>query len=158
MIAGFLFPPAPAMVDGLRQLSRRLASVAAKPSSKSPDPPFAPWRGASSAFRHCRRFSSGLGVMVAGIPAATLITSAALILGIVQIGPSIVILPLVIWSWTAMETTTALLFTVYMIPVSLLDNVLRPLALAQWTRIPRSWSFCSALLEAPFRWGSPVCF
>jgi predicted PurR-regulated permease PerM len=74
--------------------------------------------------------------MVAGIPAATLITSAALILGIIQIGPSIIVIPLIIWSWTAMETTTALLFTAYMIPVSLLDNVLRPLLLGRGLDTP----------------------
>ncbi len=64
--------------------------------------------------------------MVAGISGASLLTSAVLILGIIQIGPSIVILPLVVWSWWMMDTTGALLFTAYMIPVSLLDNVLRP--------------------------------
>ena len=37
------------------------------------------------------------------------------------------ILPVIIWAWTAMDTTTALLFTPYMIPVNLIDNVLRPL-------------------------------
>jgi predicted PurR-regulated permease PerM len=81
-------------------------------------------------------FLVGVGVMVAGIPAATLITSAALVLGIVQIGPSIIVIPLIIWSWTAMETTTALLFTAYMIPVSLLDNVLRPLLLGRGLDTP----------------------
>ena len=80
-------------------------------------------------------FLIGVGVMVAGIPAATLITSAALVLGIVQIGPSIVMIPLVIWSWTAMEPT-AFLFSAYMIPVSLLDNVLRPLLLARGLDTP----------------------
>ena len=74
--------------------------------------------------------------MAAGIPGASLITSAVLILGIIQIGPSIVLIPLIIWSWTTMETTTALLFTAYMIPVSLLDNVLRPLVMARGLDTP----------------------
>ena len=64
---------------------------------------------------------------VAGIPGDSLITFAVLILGIIQIGPSIVLIPLIIWCWMAMETTAALLFTAYMVPVNLLDNVLRPL-------------------------------
>jgi predicted PurR-regulated permease PerM len=81
-------------------------------------------------------FLAGLGLVVAGIPAASLITSAVLILGIMQIGPSIVLIPLIIWSWTAMETTTALLFTVYMIPVNLLDNILRPLVMARGLDTP----------------------
>ena len=74
--------------------------------------------------------------MAAGIPGASLITSAVLILGIIQIGPSIVIIPLIIWSWTAMETMPALLFTAYMIPVNLLDNILRPLVMARGLDTP----------------------
>jgi predicted PurR-regulated permease PerM len=61
---------------------------------------------------------------------------SVLILGIIQIGPSIVLIPLIIWSWTAMETTTALLFTAYMIPVSLLDNILRPFVMARGLETP----------------------
>jgi predicted PurR-regulated permease PerM len=45
-------------------------------------------------------------------------------LGIIQIGPSIVLIPLIIRTWMTM--TTALLFTAYMVPINLLDDVLRP--------------------------------
>jgi len=79
---------------------------------------------------------AGLGLMVAGVPGTSLITSAVLILGIIQIGPSIVLIPLIIWSWTAMETTTALVFTAYMIPVNLLDNILRPLVMGRGLETP----------------------
>ena len=74
--------------------------------------------------------------MALGIPGASLITSAVLILGIIQIGPSIVLIPLIIWSWIAFETTTALLFTGYMVPVSLLDNILRPLVMGRGLDAP----------------------
>ncbi len=74
--------------------------------------------------------------MVAGIPGASLLTSAVLILGIVQIGASIIMIPLIIWSWIAMETTSALLFTAYMIPVSLMDNILKPLVMGRGLNTP----------------------
>ncbi len=35
-----------------------------------------------------------------------------------------------------METMTALLFTIYMIPVNLLDNILRPLVMARGLETP----------------------
>ena len=57
-------------------------------------------------------------------------------LGIIQIGPAIVLLPIVVWSWTAMDTTSALLFTAYMVPVGLVDNVLRPLVMARGLTTP----------------------
>lgn len=74
--------------------------------------------------------------MVAGIPQASLLTFAALILGIIQVGPSILIIPIVIWSWTFMDTGAALLFTAYMIPVSLVDNVLRPIVMGRGLKTP----------------------
>ena len=73
---------------------------------------------------------------LAGVPASSLLTSAVLILGIMQIGPSLVIIPVVIWSWFAMETTTALIFTAYMLPVNLLDNVLKPIVMARGLNTP----------------------
>ena len=81
-------------------------------------------------------FLAGLAVTAVGIPGASLITSAVLVLGIIQIGPSIVLIPLTIWSWTELETTTAVLFTSYMIPVSLLDNILRPLVMGRGLDAP----------------------
>ena len=73
---------------------------------------------------------------IAGVPGATLITSAALILGIIQIGAGLVLLPVVIWAWTAMTPAHALLFTVYMLPVMLLDNVLRPIVMGRGLSVP----------------------
>jgi predicted PurR-regulated permease PerM len=79
---------------------------------------------------------AGIGLMIAGVPGASLITSAVLILGIIQIGPTVVLVPLVIWSWFSMETAAALVFTVYMIPVNLMDNVLRPLVMGRGLETP----------------------
>jgi AI-2E family transporter len=79
---------------------------------------------------------AGIGFVVAGIPAAGLFTFLALLLGIVQIGPSILIIPIIIWSWTKMDPTSALIFTAYMIPVSLADNVLRPAIMARGLSTP----------------------
>jgi predicted PurR-regulated permease PerM len=52
---------------------------------------------------------AGIGLMVAGIPQASLITFGVLVFGIIQIGPSIILIPVIIWAWTIMETSTALL-------------------------------------------------
>jgi predicted PurR-regulated permease PerM len=70
---------------------------------------------------------AGVGLLFAGVPAAGLFSLLVLVLGIIQVGPSVVLLPLIVWSWFAMDVTAAILFTVYMVPVNLLDNILRPL-------------------------------
>jgi len=81
-------------------------------------------------------FLIGIGLVTAGVPGASLLTLASLVLGIIQIGPTLVILPVIIWAWTAMDTTTALLVTPYMIPVNLIDNVLRPLVMGRGLDTP----------------------
>jgi len=60
----------------------------------------------------------------------------ALFLAIIQIGPAILFIPIVVWSWTSMETANALMFTAYMVPVNLVDNVLRPIVMARGLTTP----------------------
>ena len=61
---------------------------------------------------------------------------AQLLLGIIQIGPGILLVPIVIWSWTAMETMNAVFFTVYMVAVGFMDNILRPILVARGLTTP----------------------
>ena len=136
VVAGFLFSPAPALVNAITMFSRRLASEQGEKFVQLAGATIQAVSRGVIGISALQAFCAGLGLMAAGIPGASLITSAVLILGIIQIGPSIVLIPLIIWSWTAMETTTALLFTAYMIPVSLLDNILRPLVMGRGLDTP----------------------
>ena len=136
VIAGFLYSPAPSLADAIRRFSRRLASGRGEEFVQLAGATIRAVSRGVIGISALQAFLAGLGLMVAGIPGASLITSAVLILGIIQIGPSIVLIPLIIWSWTVMETTTALLFTAYMIPVNLLDNVLRPLVMGRGLDTP----------------------
>jgi predicted PurR-regulated permease PerM len=136
IIAGFLYSPAPSLVDALRKFSRKLASGRGEEFVQLAGATIRAVSRGVIGISVLQAFFAGLGLMVAGIPGASLITSAVLILGIIQIGPSIVLIPLIIWSWTVMETATALLFTAYMIPVNLLDNALRPLVMGRGLQTP----------------------
>jgi predicted PurR-regulated permease PerM len=78
----------------------------------------------------------GVGLLVAGVPAAGLLTMAVLVLAILQIGSGPVVLPLLIWAWIQMPTPQALLLTAYMVPVSLIDNVLKPLLMGKGLPTP----------------------
>jgi predicted PurR-regulated permease PerM len=135
VVAGFLFSPAPFLVDAVRMLSRRLSRRGEEFIELAGATIRAVSRGVIG-ISALQAFLAGVGLAVAGVPATSLITSAVLILGIIQIGPSLVILPLIVWSWAAMETTSALLFTAYMIPVNLLDNILRPLVMGRGLSTP----------------------
>lgn len=136
IIAGFLFSPAPAIVDALKKLSRRLNPTRGE---EFLDQAAATIRAVSRGvigISVLQALLAGIGLMVAGIPQASLITFAVLVFGIIQIGPSIVLIPVIIWSWTILDTTPALLFTAYMIPVNLLDNFLRPVVMGRGLKTP----------------------
>jgi len=59
-----------------------------------------------------------------------------LVLSIVQGGPSLVILPVIIFGWSSMDTLSATIFTAYMVPVMLIDNVLKPIAMGSELPVP----------------------
>jgi predicted PurR-regulated permease PerM len=136
VLAGFLFSPAPLLVDAISLFSRRLASGRGEKFVQLAGATIRAVSRGVVGVSALQAFLAGVGLVAAGIPGASLITSAVLILGIIQIGPSVVLIPVVIWSWIAMDPTTAVLITIYLIPVSLLDNILRPLVMARGLDTP----------------------
>ncbi|MET4256359.1 putative PurR-regulated permease PerM [Bradyrhizobium sp. S3.12.5] len=79
---------------------------------------------------------AGIGFKLAGIASAGLLAFAVLLLSIVQIGGTIVILPVIIWIWTDKEFPIALLLTVFLVIVSVLDNILKPLVMGRGLTTP----------------------
>jgi predicted PurR-regulated permease PerM len=135
VIAGFMFPAAPPLAEAARKIARRLATR----GDALVELAAATIRSVSLGvvgISALQALLSGPALILAGVPGSSLLTSAVLILGIIQVGPSIVLLPLVVWSWFVMEPSKALLFTCYLVPVGLLDNVLRPLVMARGLRTP----------------------
>jgi predicted PurR-regulated permease PerM len=78
----------------------------------------------------------GVGFLAAGIPFAGLWTLVCVVLAIVQIGPAVVVLGTLVYAWTSLDVATAVLFTLWMIPASLVDNVLRPIVMAHGLPVP----------------------
>ena len=79
---------------------------------------------------------AGLGFKLAGIPGAGLLAFAVMILAIVQIGAAIVLVPVIIWIWMDKDFTTALLLTVFLGIVGVLDNILKPLLMGRGLTTP----------------------
>jgi predicted PurR-regulated permease PerM len=78
----------------------------------------------------------GVGMLVAGVPFAGAITFGCLVLAIVQVGPNPIMIPVLIWAWTAMPARVAAIYTVYTAPILLMDNVLRPFVMARGLQTP----------------------
>ncbi len=79
---------------------------------------------------------AGIGFKLAGIPGAGLLAFAVMLLAIVQIGAAIVLFPVIIWIWIDKDFTTALLLTLFLVVVGILDNVLKPLVMGRGLTTP----------------------
>jgi predicted PurR-regulated permease PerM len=79
---------------------------------------------------------AGIGFKLAGIPGAGLLAFIVMLLAIVQIGAAIVLLPVIIWIWIDKDFTTAILLTLFLVIVGVLDNVLKPLVLGRGLTTP----------------------
>ena len=87
----------------------------------------------------------GIGLTVAGIPGAGLLALLCLFLTVIQIGPGLVVLLTVIFAWSTMNTLGAVLFTVWMIPAALIDNILKPILMASGLPVPMLVIFIGVL-------------
>jgi predicted PurR-regulated permease PerM len=79
---------------------------------------------------------AGVSMALAGVPFASVLTLAILVLGIVQIGPLIVAVPLAVWGWMTLPVLSAAAFTVSMAAVYAVEAVLKPFALAHGLTTP----------------------
>ena len=79
---------------------------------------------------------AGLGMAAAGIPFAGLLTALVLLFCIAQIGPTIVLVPAVIWLFWDDQTGWGSALLVWTIIVGSLDNVLRPVLIRRGANLP----------------------
>jgi predicted PurR-regulated permease PerM len=137
IIAGFLFVPGPALVEVAKHVLRLVATDRGEE--------FLVLAGAT--IRNVSRGVIGIAVLqallagicmlVAHVPAAGLLSFLVLFFGVIQVGAWIVLVPLIIWSWFGLsDHTYAVLFILYMVPVALLDNILRPFVMARGLTTP----------------------
>jgi predicted PurR-regulated permease PerM len=135
-VSGFLFVPGPGLVLSVKNAMRRIATDR---TEEFVDLTGATIRNVSRGIigiSALQALLAGIGLLVAGVPAAGLLSFLVLLFGIIQVGPWIVLVPVIIWSWFALAKTAAVIFTIYMVPVMLLDNVLRPLVMARGLATP----------------------
>ena len=136
VVAGFLFSPAPRIAETIKKFSHRLNPDRGEEFVEQAGATIRAVSRGVIGISVLQALLAGVGLMVAGIPQASLITFGVLVFGIIQIGPSIILIPVIIWAWTFMGTIPALLFTAYMVPVNLLDNLLRPIVMGRGLKTP----------------------
>lgn len=87
----------------------------------------------------------GIVLIAYDIPNPGLIAFGILVLCILQIGPAPVVLPLLIWSWATLTSGQALLLTCLLVPLTLMDNLLKPILMGRGLTTPTLVIFLGVL-------------
>ena len=74
---------------------------------------------------------AGLGFAVASVPAAGLLTAAAFICCLAQIGPILVMAPVVVWKFYTGDSGSGFVLLVFTLVAGLIDNIIRPILIRQ---------------------------
>ena len=88
---------------------------------------------------------AGLGLLIAGVPAAGLLTVLMLVICVVQLGVGLVMVPAAVWLFANADTTTAIVFSVWTLLLLPLDNVLKPLMMGHGLDVPILVIFLGAI-------------
>jgi predicted PurR-regulated permease PerM len=138
IVAGFLFRPGPSLVKLVGSVFRRLTTEHGDEYVQLVGISVRNLARGVIGVALLQSLLVGIGLIVAEVPGAGLISLSVLILAIIQVGSAVIIIPVVIWSFFTMDTFGAVLFAIYMVPVSLVDNFLRPVVMARGLKTPMS--------------------
>jgi predicted PurR-regulated permease PerM len=79
---------------------------------------------------------AGAGLLIASVPAAGLLSSAILVLCLAQLGPTLVMLPAVIWKFQTGDTLMGGVLLVFALLSGSIDNVVRPAMIRKGADLP----------------------
>jgi predicted PurR-regulated permease PerM len=79
---------------------------------------------------------AGMGVAIVGVPFATLLTALMFMLCIAQVGPGLVLIPVVIWVYSKSGAVWGTGFLVWAIFCGTFDNFLRPMLIKRGADLP----------------------
>ena len=80
--------------------------------------------------------AAGIVMLIFGIPAAGLWALLVLMLAIIQLPPTLILLPVAIYGFSIMDTTSAVIFLILSIVISVADTFLKPLFLGRGVEVP----------------------
>ncbi|MCA1371467.1 AI-2E family transporter [Bradyrhizobium sp. BRP14] len=136
LVAGFLFGSGERLAEAAEGLASRMGG----------DRGIGFVRLAAATIRNVARGVIGVALLQAflcalvlslfKVPAPGAIAFVVLILCIIQIGPVLVLLPVMIWGWIAMDFGPAVLLTLLLMPLFVIDNVMKPILVARGLSTP----------------------
>jgi len=79
---------------------------------------------------------AGIGLAVASVPGAGLLTAIALILCLAQLGPVFVMLPAIVWKFYTGDMVWGCVLMAFMLVAGTIDNVIRPFLIRKGADMP----------------------
>ena len=135
-VAGFLFPHGPRLVAAGRGFLSRIVPDQGEHFLELGGATIRAVAQGVIGVAIVQALLAGIGFKLAAVPSAGLLAFIVLLLSIVQIGAFLVLLPVIIWIWTAKDVTTALVLTVFLVVVGFLDTMLKPLVMGRGLNTP----------------------
>ena len=78
----------------------------------------------------------GIGVAIAGVPFAAVLTAIMFILCIAQLGPILVLIGATVWVWMHSGAVAGTVMLIYSLAVGLMDNFVRPVLIKRGADLP----------------------
>ena len=79
---------------------------------------------------------AGIGLLIAGVPGAAVLTAVILLLCVAQIGPALVMIPVTIWIFTQDQTSWGIFMAFWTLIVGTIDNFIRPFLIKKGADLP----------------------
>ncbi|WP_244425497.1 AI-2E family transporter [Bradyrhizobium sp. STM 3843] len=145
ILAGFLFPSGPGLVETSRRIMARILPQRSEDLLALAGATIRSVSQGVIGIALLQAILIGIGLKFIGMASAGLLAFAVMILSILQLGAAIVLLPCLVWIWMTKEFAIALLITVYLVVVGLADNVLKPLLMGRGLTTPMPVIFIGLL-------------
>jgi predicted PurR-regulated permease PerM len=77
-----------------------------------------------------------IGLKIASVPMATILTAVTFLLAVVQLGPMLVVIPVTIWLANQGQTGYAIFMGVWIVVLFVIDNVIKPILIGKSGKLP----------------------
>jgi predicted PurR-regulated permease PerM len=122
--------------DGVRRFARRLGGAAGEHSARIAAQAI---RGVALGIIVTALVQTGLaaiGLFVAGVPLPGVLSALVFVLSIAQLGPALVLIPVVVWAYWSGSTAWATALLLWTLLTCSIDNVLRPALIRKGANLP----------------------
>jgi Predicted permease len=144
-IAGILYSKGATVAEGLRQFARRLGGNRGDKVVTLAGQSIRAVALGVVVTALVQSLLGGIGLAIAGIPFATMLTGVIFLFCIAQLGPALVMIPASIWLYSTGSHGWGIALLVWSVAVGLIDNVLKPALIKRGADLPILLIFAGVL-------------